>query len=101
MDAKAYWLRVERTCLAACLLLMANLFISTGVMTSWLGGEGWTGYEADGHYFLGSHDRYTESSRAVWQYTRMQVVFNAVTLPIIVTTGIAAGWLRARRKKPV
>jgi len=100
MDAKVYWRRVERACLVACLLLLANLFISTGIMTSWLGGDGWTGYKIDGQYFLGSHDRYTETSWAVWEYTRMQVVFNAVTLPIIVLTGVTAGWLRARRKKP-
>ena len=99
MDTGRYWLRVERACLVTCLLLIANLFISTGYMTSWLGGDGWTGHVVDGHYYLGSHGQYTETSPAVYEYTRMHVTFNAVTLPITVITGIAAGELRRRRLK--
>src|SRR4051812_13264385 len=35
----------------------------------WLGGSAQNGYAKDGHYFLGSHGRYTEVTKTVWTYS--------------------------------
>ena len=89
-------LRAERACLVTCLLLMANFFASN-IFMDFLGGNGWSGYAVDGHYFLGSHGRYTETSWTIWEYTRMHFTFNIVTIPLILITAIAASVLREHR----
>ncbi len=96
MDSKRFWLQAERACLIACLMLVVNLFASN-IFMDCLGGNGWSGYAVEGHYFLGSHGRYTETSRAIWEYTRMQFTFNIVTIPLILITAIAAAVLRQHR----
>ena len=96
MEAKKYWLRVERFCVAICLGLVANWF-AFAIITTYLGGEAWSGHIEDGHYFLGSHGRYTETSRPVWEYTRMHRTFSMITIPLIPISLLTAGIVRDYR----
>jgi hypothetical protein len=96
MESKRFWLRAERVCWVVCLGLVANWF-AFGIITMSLGGEGWSGYAVDGHYFLRSHGHDTETSWAVWEYTRMHATFSFVTLPLVPITALVAGLLGEHR----
>jgi hypothetical protein len=44
-----------------------------------IGGDAINGHVTDGHYFLGSHGRYIEVSRAVWTYSYYHTVSMWIT----------------------
>ncbi len=44
-----------------------------------IGGDAINGHVTDGHYYLGSHGRYTEVSRAVWTYSYYHTVSMWIT----------------------
>jgi hypothetical protein len=51
-------------------------FISINI---YIGGDALNGHMIDGHYFLGSHGRYTEVSRAIWTYSYYHAVSMWIT----------------------
>jgi hypothetical protein len=48
-----------------------------------LGGDAFGGYVKDGHYFVGDHGRYTETTKTVWAYCRYH------TMSVIGTHAVA------------
>ena len=54
-------------------------FFSFFVIGVYLGGDALNGYAKDGHYFLCSHGRYMEVSRAMWTYSYWHAISVCVT----------------------
>lgn len=50
-------------------------------------GDGLNGYQREGHYFLGSHGRYTEVSQAAWEWSRIHGISVFVTHPLALAGG--------------
>jgi hypothetical protein len=61
-----------------------------------IGGDAVNGRQSAGHYFVASHGKLTEVSRAVWMYSRAHSYSLFVTHPI----GILAVVLAQRGRKP-
>ena len=97
MKTKRDWLRVERCLWVFSFALIANWVIAL-LVQAWLGGDGWNGYTAEGRYFLANHGRYTETTYAVFQYTRLHSALTWGTIPLIVASSVIAALLREHRK---
>jgi hypothetical protein len=71
-------------------------FISFAIIADYLGGDAVNGHQAAGHYFLAYHERLTEVSRAVFEYSWWHVMSLFVTHPL----AMLVGWLAMRKRKP-
>lgn len=49
------------------------------IINIYIGGDAINGHVTDGHYFLGSHGRYTEVNRAVWTYSYYHTISMWIT----------------------
>jgi hypothetical protein len=54
-----------------------------------IGGDGLNGYATNGHYFLYLNGKYTETSHAIFEYSKWHFISVFVTHPL----AIAAGWI--------
>jgi len=70
---------------------LANLILFIGV-ASYLGGDALNGREAAGRFYLGSHGRFIEVSRAVFTYSWWHTVSVFITQPI----ALLAAWCATR-----
>jgi hypothetical protein len=72
-------------------------FWSFLVVALLIGGDALSGKAENGRYYLSSHGRHTEVSRAVWHYSKIHTISVLVTHPL----GIGCAWLAAyaERKK--
>jgi hypothetical protein len=61
----------------------------------YFGGDAVNGYSCKGHYFLGSHGRYTETTKAVYTYSRWHVYSLFITHPAAMLAGII--WSRDKK----
>lgn len=61
-----------------------------------LGGDAVVGKVEGGHYYLASHGRYTEVSRAVWTYIRVHTISVLITHPLGLLAGIGSVWYSDR-----
>jgi hypothetical protein len=57
-------------------------FLAFVALSIYLGGDALNGHVINGHYFLGSHGRYTEVSQRVFQYSRWHATSIFATHPI-------------------
>ena len=85
--------RVERWLVWAAIANFAALF----VLSLALGGDALNGTVRNGHYYLGDHGRYTEVSKAVFQFSRVQTVSVFITHPMAIIASLSA-FLRSRRQ---
>jgi hypothetical protein len=70
-------------------------FFAFMAMSTYLGGDAFNGYVADGHYFLRNHGRIIETTRTVFEYSRIHVLSVMVTHPLAIFGGwLAFGWRR-------
>ena len=83
--------RAKLTFVPAFLLAFANfaVFIALDI---YLGGDALNGHARDGHYFLGSHGRYTEVTRAVWTYSRWHAISVIATHGLMFVLGGVFLW---------
>ena len=82
--------RIERTCWRALYLIIANWW-ACGIIAVFVGGDGWSGYVQNGHYFLGSHGHYVETSYAVFLYTKIHLAITMASFPVALVCGLVAG----------
>ncbi|HUJ24824.1 MAG TPA: hypothetical protein VLW85_02320 [Myxococcales bacterium] len=69
-------------------------FIAFYVVTLVVGGDGLSGTEQAGHYFVSNHGRLTEVSHAAWLFTRLQALSLFVLIPLALIS-MAVDSLRA------
>ena len=71
-------------------------FLAFSVHTQSLGGSAGNGRRADGHYFVGSHGRYTEVTEPQWRTVRTHEVTVFVThaLGLLVGAPLLVYWQR-------
>lgn len=74
------------------LLNFAAFFISCMV----LGGDALNGHITAGHYFLASHGKLTETSEAVFRYSRLHAISVFITHPL----AMIAMWLDGGKSGP-
>jgi hypothetical protein len=60
---------------------IANFVIFWSVAV-WCGGDALNGKIVAGHYFVGSHGRYTEVTKAFFDYSRLHALSATITMPL-------------------
>jgi hypothetical protein len=70
-------------------------FLSFFFISGFNGGDGLNGKIEDGKYFVSSHGRNTEVSKAFFEYSRVHAVSVLITHALAITSGI---WVFYRRK---
>lgn len=78
-------------------LAFLNFVVFVGV-TFALGGDAINGTSGDGHYYLGSHGKYTEVSQGVFRYSEAHTLSLFITHPVGIVVAIRAR--RRFRKRP-
>jgi hypothetical protein len=86
--------RIERWLVWAAI---AN-FAALCVLSLALGGDALNGTVRNGHYYLGSHGRYTEVSKGVFEFSRVQAMSVFITHPMAMIASLSA-FLRSRRQR--
>ena len=76
-------------------------FLAAFTVIMSIGGDGLNDYAADGRYFLGLNGEYTETSRAIFEYSKWHFISVFVTHPLAIAAGVmltARGkqWLKAK-----
>ena len=74
-------------------IALADFFIFY-IVTLVIGGDGFSGMEKGGHYFVSTHGRLTEVSHAAWLFTRWQAISLFVLWPAMLIA-VAIESLRA------
>jgi len=62
-------------------------FVAFAIISLLIGGDAWNGHVIHGHYFLGEKGKFTEVSRAVFEYSWWHVLSLIITLPIGILGG--------------
>jgi hypothetical protein len=77
----SHWLfsRRAKFIFIPAVVLAAVNFAAFIIINICIGGDAINGHVKDGHYFLGSHGRYTEVSRAVWTYSYYHTISMWIT----------------------
>ena len=78
-----------RLCCTVFFVGIAN-FAAFAIVASILGGDAVNGKVQDGHFYLGSHGRYTEVSQATYDYSRAHTHSVWVTHPLAIFAAFAA-----------
>ena len=68
-------------------------FVSFFVVCMLLGGDALNGRVINGHYFLGSHGKFTETSAAIYRLSAIHAISQFVAVP----TWLLASWRAERR----
>lgn len=64
-----------------------------------IGGDATNGKITDGHFYLGSHGRYTEVAEWVFNYSYAHTRFSWIALPVGFVVGNLLIWISDNRKK--
>lgn len=74
-------------------------FASFVIIAQYIGGDAVNGHPSGGHYFLASHGRLTEVSRAVFEYSRWHTISLFVTHSLaFLALAFLAGWVAFRKR---
>ena len=74
---------------AICILGVLN-FIALWVVSIVIGGDAFNGAIVDGHFYLGSHGKFTEVDEATFTYSLWQVRSVFITHPLAMLAGYLA-----------
>jgi hypothetical protein len=74
--------KLQRICKVLFYVALGN-FLAFAIISAFLGGTAPNGKIEDGHYYVGDHNRYTEVSKIVFEYSRIH------TTSMFVTHGLA------------
>lgn len=80
--------------LAGAIVLNFIVFV---VVSLFIGGDAWNGHEQGGHYFLASHGKLTEVSKATFMYSKYHVISLLITWPLLMVLGFY-NWLVEKRR---
>ena len=78
-----------RLCCVVFFVSIAN-FAAFAIVAAILGGDAVSGKIQDGHFYLGSHGKYTEVSQATYDYSRLHTHSVWVTHPLAILAVFAA-----------
>jgi hypothetical protein len=80
-----------------CWLVWAAIanFAALCVLSLALGGDALNGTIRNGHYYLGNHGNFTEVSKAVFEFSRVQTLSVFITHPMAIIASLTA-FLRSR-----
>lgn len=68
-------------------------FVAFWLISVFNDGDALTGRIAAGHYFIGSHGRYTEVSKTFFEYSRIHGLSIFITVPLAI---LAVAWFMGR-----
>ena len=89
LDYRALWV--------ICALCVLNFFVFA-IVAGVIGGDAVNGKAVGGHFYLGSHGKFTEVSEDVYTYSRWHVFSLLITHPLAALTGYFAKKERKVRK---
>jgi len=72
-------------------------FIVFVVVAQSIGGDAWNGHEQGGYYFLASHGKLTEVSKATFTYSKYHVISVMITWPLLMVLGFYNWRVEKRR----
>ncbi len=80
-DGMFFMEKVQKICLMIFKIACYNflLFVIIAIL---LGGDAENGYVSDGHYYLKSHGKITETSPFIWHYSWIHANSISITHPI-------------------
>jgi hypothetical protein len=91
---------IKTLCVSAVVVGLLN-FLAFGIIATCLGGDAVNGRTENGRYFLSSHGKDIEVSRAVFNYSRIHVYSVWITHPLALLSGIILGSMdRGKKNQP-
>jgi hypothetical protein len=91
---------MKKIVLLTMVLLLALNFATFLIGATYLGGDAFNGKYENGHYYLGSHGRFIETSGDIFRYSQWHIRSLFITMPLLLLFIWLVGVNLGKKKAP-